>query len=73
VKPSELLPTFGNVPADRAEALAVATGETLTARLLSPRRSISRLAGYMESHAPLFRETSANPQQSIFDIKDETQ
>jgi len=61
-----LLPSFEAVPAERAEASAVALGERLTGELLAPIASISRRTGRMESHSPLFANSAANPQGSLF-------
>lgn len=61
-----LLPTFEAVPSERAEAAAEALGERLTGELLSPRPSISARAGRMEIHSPLFANSAANPQGSLF-------
>ncbi len=60
------LPTLATVPSDRAAALAIATGEELTRRMHSPRKSINRAAGAMEVCSPLFRESAANPQADLF-------
>lgn len=61
-----MLPTFEAVPSERAEASAVATGERLTGELLTPRPSISGRTGRMEAHSPLFANSEANPQLSLF-------
>ena len=60
------LPGFENVAADRAAAAVEAEGESLSAQMLTPLPSISRTAGAIQTHSPLFRETAANPQLSLF-------
>ena len=62
----QCLPGMAHVPADRAEAAAIAEGESLTGQMLTPMASISRTAGQLETFSPLFRETAANPQLSLF-------
>jgi hypothetical protein len=60
------LPGMEHVPAEHAEALAQATGEALTAKLLEPLADIERKAGEIEQRSPLFRDTEANPQPDLF-------
>jgi hypothetical protein len=60
------LPTLEYVPAARAEVACEAAGAELTAQLLAPLESISAKTGRMESQSPLFRESDANPQGSLF-------
>lgn len=55
-----------SVPVERAEAAAEQQGRDLTAKLIEPPKSISSKAGEIEQKSPLFRDTEANPQQSIF-------
>lgn len=60
------LPGMDNCDAERAQARAEEEGRQLTARLLSPAGSIESLAGEIESRSPLFRDTTANPHQTLF-------
>ena len=46
---------------DRAEALAAAQAEELTAELRRPLGDISARSGKMEQHSPLFFGTGDNP------------
>jgi hypothetical protein len=55
-----------NVAAERAGAVGEANAVQIAGLLRSPLPSISRIAGDIETNSPLFRETSANPQQSLF-------
>jgi len=59
-------PTMGNVAADRAAASGEAMAAELADRLRAPLPSVSRIAGDIEMHSPLFRESSANPQPFLF-------
>ena len=60
------LPTMDTVPADRAAAAGVSQAVELSLRLTAPLPSVSRITGDMETNSPLFRETAANPQQTLF-------
>ena len=60
------LPTMENSPADRAAAAGEAQAVILGDRLRAPLPSISRTTGDIEKSSPLFRESSANPQQNLF-------
>lgn len=61
------LPGMEQVPAERAKASAEQQGKDLTAKLTEPPKSIEGKAGEMEQKSPLFRDTDANPQKSMFD------
>jgi len=54
------------VPADRAAAAGESLAAELSERLKASLPSISRATGDIEQHSPLFRETDANPQQTLF-------
>ena len=60
------LPGMEHVPAERAEANARHQSEELTAKLTEPPKSIEAKAGEIEQKSPLFRDTEANPQESLF-------
>lgn len=60
------LPGMERVPAERAEANAEQQGKELTAKLTEPPKSIESKAGEIEQKSPLFRESAANPQDSLF-------
>lgn len=67
LKEEELtLPTMESSPADRAAAAGEAQAVILADRLRAPLPSISRTTGDIEKSSPLFRESSANPQQNLF-------
>jgi 2'-5' RNA ligase len=55
----------GDIEAQRTAA-GEEQGRQLTDRLLAPRPSISRAAGEMERESPLFRDTEAGGQGSLF-------
>jgi hypothetical protein len=55
----------GDIEAQRTAA-GEEQGRQLTDRLLAPRPSISRAAGEMERESPLFRDTEASGQGSLF-------
>jgi hypothetical protein len=57
---------MGDVAADRSAAMGEAKAAELAERLKTPLASISRTTGEMEKRSPLFRESSANPQQNLF-------
>jgi hypothetical protein len=63
---ARILPTLEYVPAARAVAASEAAGADLTAQLLAPLGSITATTGAMETRSPLFRESGANPQGSLF-------
>jgi hypothetical protein len=63
---NSMLPTMENVAAERAAASGEAQAATLAERLRAPLPSISRTTGDIEKTSPLFRESSANPQTSLF-------
>ena len=60
------LSTMENVAAERAAATGEAQAVVLADRLRAPLPSISRTTGDIEKSSPLFRESSANPQQNLF-------
>ena len=60
------LPGMDHVAEERAEAAAEALGDDLTRQLLIAQPSISKRSGEMETHSPLFRESPANAQLSLF-------
>jgi hypothetical protein len=60
------LPTMETVAADRAAAAGEALAAILADRLRAPLPSISCVTGDIEKGSPLFRESSANPQQNLF-------
>jgi hypothetical protein len=60
------LPMLEHVPAARAVAASETAGAELTAQLLAPLGSISARTGEMETRSPLFRESDANPQRTLF-------
>ena len=63
VRPEDSLSFAGleTVDMDRAEALAAAQAEELTAELRRPLGDVSRKAGDMERFAPLFFGSGDNP------------
>jgi hypothetical protein len=60
------LPSFEAVPLERADARAEFVGAELTRMMLEPLPSISARAGKMEVFSPLFCDSLANPQPSLF-------
>jgi 2'-5' RNA ligase len=60
------LPGMESVPAERAEANAEQQGKELSEKLTEPPKSVERAAGEIEQKSPLFRDTEANPQESLF-------
>jgi len=58
------LPGFEHCDAERAEVKAEEHGKELTAELCSPKASIERAAGTMETMSPLFR--GSGPQGELF-------
>jgi hypothetical protein len=60
------LPAMETVEADRAEVAGVELAASLAERLRAPLPSISRATGEMETRSPLFCESPANPQQTLF-------
>ena len=67
------LPGLDHTPTDRTDALAEAQGAAYTLRLRTPRPSIDCTVRDLLLHSPLFRESPANPQPSLFQTPAEPQ
>ena len=52
--------------ASRRPPVAELAGEALTLELSQPLADVSKAAGRMETHSPLFSGSAANPQGSLF-------
>lgn len=60
--PSLPLPGCEHVDTEREAAAGIAQAEELTAELRRPLQDVSKSAGEMERHSPLFFGTGDNPQ-----------
>ena len=60
------LPGFAAALQERATASTQAAGAALTLQFRQPLPSINATSAAIEKHAPLFRDSPANPQSSLF-------
>jgi hypothetical protein len=62
----DALPGMASAVDAQADAAAEYAGAALSDKLRAPLADVSRIAGAMESHTPLFRGSDADPQLSLF-------
>ena len=63
---SNPLPGFESAIEAQKDAAAAELGRQLSDRLRAPLGDINARAGRIEQESPLFRETDANPLQTLF-------
>lgn len=68
-----VLPGLEKAVAENKKSAAVELGRKLTDKINEPAKSIESAAGEMETKSPLFRGTSASPQNEMFGKSEPTQ